>query len=394
LHPAAPADRPLRLKRRGLTILACGLFLAAAWALSHAPDFVEHVYARRISFQIARALSLATGVVPIGLAEFALAGVVLYLIVPFVLAAVQVARRRRRLTNALAAGVLRVAVLAAVVASAFYLVWGLNYARAPLADRLGWPPIERPADEAAYRRHVEEIATLTKQLVDATNAAYREAMGGDDLGRQSELPGGRAVLDAALDAALPRVQQRLALEPAVAAARGRAKPVAASLLMNHLSLGGFYFPWTGEANYNRLQPAPTVPQAVAHEKAHQRGIALEDEANFIGYLACVMSDDPYARYSGYFFAQQQLLHELAARDLDRARALIGQRAAGVQRDADFIRAFWRQYEGTASRVSLAVNDRYLKSQGVRRGIASYAASRSLIVLFARHNHGDARIQRP
>ena len=52
-------------------------------------------------------------------------------------------------------------------------------------------------------------------------------------------------------------------------------------------------------------------------------------------------------------------------------------------------AFWTRYEGTAERVSRRVNDRYLKSQGVKEGIAAYAASRDLIVLFARQNGGKA-----
>jgi hypothetical protein len=159
--------------------------------------------------------------------------------------------------------------------------------------------------------------------------------------------------------------------------------------MNHLRLTGYYFPFTGEANFNRLQPASSLPHTVAHEHAHQRGIALEDEANFIGYLACAMSDDPYARYSGYLFAQRQLLSELAARDMARAQALVARRLPGVQRDVDFVRTFWQQYEGRAARLNEAVNDRYLRAQGERRGVASYAASRSLIVLFARHNGGTA-----
>jgi hypothetical protein len=69
--------------------------------------------------------------------------------------------------------------------------------------------------------------------------------------------------------------------------------------------------------------------------------------------------------------------------------LLARRLPGVQRDVDFIRAFWTKYEGTATRVSQTVNDRYLKSQGVKAGIGAYAASRNLIVLYARQNGGKA-----
>ena len=53
-----------------------------------------------------------------------------------------------------------------------------------------------------------------------------------------------------------------------------------------------------------------------------------------------------------------------------------------------------QYEGAPSRLSATVNDAYLRSQGEKRGIAAYAASRSLIVLFARRNGGSAVLERP
>jgi hypothetical protein len=383
---------PLHLRRRGLTILACVACLAALWGLAQSPAFVD-IYARTVGARIARGLSAITGVVPMSLAEILIGGALVSVIVRSIALVVQAIRGTRRLLNALAAAVLPIATAASVVVAFFYLAWGLNYARAPLADRLGWPPIERPADDRQNRQLADEIAGLAGQLVDATNANYRQFAGRDDLERPSVRSDASPALDAVLESAYAGVQRRLGLEPAFAAARGRAKPIFASELMNELRLGGFYFPWTGEANYNRLEPASTLPHTIAHEKAHQRGIALEDEANFIGYLVCITSDDPYARYSGYLFAQRQLLNELAVRDLAGARALIARRLAGVQRDVDFSRAFWARYEGAASRVSERVNNTYLRSQGERRGTAAYAASKSLIVLFARHNGGSAVVAR-
>ena len=196
-----------------------------------------------------------------------------------------------------------------------------------------------------------------------------------------------SALDAALDESFARVQRELGLEPQFAASRGPAKPFLGSRLLSHFQLTGFYFPWTGEANYNRHTPGPTLPHTMAHEKAHQRGIAREDEANFIAYLVCIMSADPYAQYAGYFFAQRHLLAELVGRNPARAKELVKLGSAGVWRDVTFIRDYWAQFEGVAARVSYTVNDRYLKSQGIRAGVASYAASRSLILLYARQRGG-------
>lgn len=60
---------------------------------------------------------------------------------------------------------------------------------------------------------------------------------------------------------------------------------------------GYYFPFSMEANYNRQMYITNVPVTMCHELSHLKGFILEDEANFIGYLACVDSQDPLFRYS-------------------------------------------------------------------------------------------------
>ena len=158
--------------------------------------------------------------------------------------------------------------------------------------------------------------------------------------------------------------------------------------MSEIGLAGFYSPWTGEANFNPDLPPCQLPHIVAHEKAHQRGVANEAEANFLGYLACVYSDDPYVRYSGLLFAQRQLIIELLLRDRPRGEALLKQRLPGVQRDVNEMKAFWNRYEGRAHSVSLAVNNAYLRANGVEGGLMSYALSARLLVMYARHNAGS------
>ncbi len=62
---------------------------------------------------------------------------------------------------------------------------------------------------------------------------------------------------------------------------------------------GYYFPFSMEANYNRQMYITNMPVTMCHELSHLKGFILEDEANFIGYLACVDSEDPLFRYSAY-----------------------------------------------------------------------------------------------
>ena len=62
---------------------------------------------------------------------------------------------------------------------------------------------------------------------------------------------------------------------------------------------GYYFPFSMEANYNTSMYIVNVPATLCHELAHLKGFIYEDDANFIGFLACINSDDPFYRYSGY-----------------------------------------------------------------------------------------------
>jgi hypothetical protein len=76
--------------------------------------------------------------------------------------------------------------------------------------------------------------------------------------------------------------------------------------MTWLSVAGFYSPFTAETDFNREQPAWDLPFSMAHEKAHQRGYAREDEASLIGFLACIDASDPFVRYSGYLHSLKVL----------------------------------------------------------------------------------------
>lgn len=62
---------------------------------------------------------------------------------------------------------------------------------------------------------------------------------------------------------------------------------------------GYYFPFSMEANYNDVMYIMNKPSTFCHELAHLKGYIYEDEANFIGFLACISSEDIVFQYSGY-----------------------------------------------------------------------------------------------
>lgn len=90
----------------------------------------------------------------------------------------------------------------------------------------------------------------------------------------------------------------------------RPKAMYFSDFMCQQHMQGYYFPFSMEANYNDVMYVMNKPFTMCHELAHLRGYIFEDEANFIGYLACVQSDDIYFQYSGYLCAFSYLENDL------------------------------------------------------------------------------------
>ena len=90
----------------------------------------------------------------------------------------------------------------------------------------------------------------------------------------------------------------------------RPKALLSSDFMCQQYMQGYYFPFSMEANYNDVMHILNKPATMCHELAHLRGYIYEDEANFIGYLACVQSEDAFFRYAGYLSVLTYLNNDL------------------------------------------------------------------------------------
>jgi hypothetical protein len=198
------------------------------------------------------------------------------------------------------------------------------------------------------------------------------------------MPADLPLLERAVDQGWVRTADVLELPASVGAAYGRVKRPWISPLLARMSLFGVYAPFTAEANVVDGVPAVRAPMSMCHEKAHQRGIAVEAEANFMGFLACALAPDAHARYSAASFAQSQLVNALPQRE---RRRVAGTRLPGVQRDLDDLNAYLDRNRTRASAVQSAVNDRYLRANRVPGGIRSYSLSVRLLILYAQRNGG-------
>ncbi len=161
----------------------------------------------------------------------------------------------------------------------------------------------------------------------------------------------------------------------------RLKPVMLSRAMSYTHITGVYTFFTGEANINVDFPDYTIPFTAAHELSHQRGIARENEANFMAFIVCLQSSDAYIRYCAYLN-----MYEYVSSALYRADSTLYSRAYAtlplcVRGELQAYSAFYEQYrDSAASGVSEAVNDTFLKLHGTE-GTKSYGMVVDLAVAY-------------
>jgi hypothetical protein len=215
-----------------------------------------------------------------------------------------------------------------------------------------------------------ELEALGSMMVESVNQAYVEAHAGGRSPERSEIV---KILNESLDSAA-----ELNLLP-----RGNyapPKPVFSSEILTRLGISGIYFPFTAEPNYNADMPDFQIPFTIAHEMAHQRGVARESEANFVAYVVCVNSRDPFVRYSGYRNGLG-VLSELHKVEPERAKELSRRLSPGYREDSRRAALFWAKALGAAGALSHRVNDLYLRANRVKAGAADYSNSTTLIIAY-------------
>lgn len=160
------------------------------------------------------------------------------------------------------------------------------------------------------------------------------------------------------------------------------KNIAMSDLLSYTHITGIYTYYTGEANINYIFPDYTLPYTMAHEMAHQRGIAREDEANFVAFLVCIESDDPYILYSAYLNMYEYVASALRSADAEAYSELVALKGVKIISEHTAYSDFFDKYrDSVASDVADTVNDTYLNIQGQTSGTKSYGLVVDLAVAY-------------
>lgn len=271
---------------------------------------------------------------------------------------------RRRWAKAYRTGMTILSVSAAMFAL-FCLWWGVLYYSDSFTEQAG---LERRDIS------VQELETVTRYFAEQANSAGEHVERGEDgvfrADKSDIFRRSPDIYDGAEQ-----------IFPCLAAPAVRAKPVLLSRLLSYIRYTGFFFPYTAEANLNADSPACLLPSTIAHELAHLRGVAREDEANFCAVVACMESGDEDYRYSGALLAYIYLGNALYSADYDAWREVYSTLSENVRADLRANNDYWARFETPAADVSEKVYESFLQTYGDDRGMQSYGACVDLLTVY-------------
>lgn len=149
------------------------------------------------------------------------------------------------------------------------------------------------------------------------------------------------------------------------------KPSLFSYLGNYLGFQGYYNPFSGEAQVNTTVPRFLEPYVTTHEMAHQLGYGKENEANFVGFLACRAYNNNAFRYSVYYDMYNYSLGEVYRRDTAMAKAFQLKVHPQVKKDQEEFRHFYRKYRNPIEPIIMWGYGHFLKANNQPAGKRSY-----------------------
>jgi Protein of unknown function (DUF3810) len=342
-----------------LIVLAAGIKL-----LSRSPRSVETLYATGLYPVIARLQRILFGWIPFSIGDILYAALIVWLLyglVTFV----------RKLVNRQLNGgwflswLEKVFFTVLLVYVLFNGLWGLNYDRMGVADQL-------QLDVRPYT--TEDLNNLLTRIGRRLNEL-------DSLGRigRQRLMQPHNVFAGAVQSydSLSVLDRRFAY---------RSPSIKSSLfgyLDNYMGFGGYYNPFTGEAQVNVNVPAFTQPFTTCHEMGHQLGYAKENEANFAGYLSARSSPDPSFRYSVYFDLYLYAARELYARDSNLVRPVRESLHRAVRQDFRDLQQFNRKFVNPFEPVIRRIYGSYLVANQQPQGLMTYDEVNAWLIAYAR-----------
>ncbi len=304
------------------------------------PEWVEKVYSQQLYPVLASVLSTISEEFPFSLDDL------FYIILIFSLFLIVFLRIRKKITWR-QSGKIVLNVLA-LTYTCFYLFWGFNYFRPGVNTRLTLP--ERKADTT-------EFIPILKSLINQTNNSYTNFEKFD-----------KQEIDKQIEASYQKLAPALGIK--YPAGKRHPKSITFSRFFAQAGISGYYGPFFSEVHVNSFILPVEYPFVLAHEKAHQLGITSEAEANFYAWLVCSQSSSKQLQYSANISVLRFFLYQ--AYRLKQYPEIVKELKQPVKDDFKRIRQHWLELRNDkVDRVATKVNDTYLKTNQVEKGIDDY-----------------------
>lgn len=355
-----------------ILLLPGGVLLS--YISSFSPSLIEGAYSNGFNKITGQILSTITGVLPFSLAELVILFLVIFVIYSLVSMIVKAVKGTFKKRYIILNYFINLLVFVSIIYFTFIIIWGLNYHRLPFS-------IIAKLDVQSVS--VKELGDICEIFINRANT-LRNSVNQDSNGFMDIQGGYRDVFNRTFKG----YEKAAMIYPELGGRYGIPKGVILSQAMSYAGISGVYFPFTGEANVNIDSPDSEIPFTACHEMAHQRGFAREDEANYIAYLACIMSPDRDFQYSGTLLAQINLMNTLYSYDRSRYDSLKQTYSKAVAQDLSEIAAFWHKYQGPIERISTKINDTYLKANNQKDGVYSYGRMVDLLIAEYRKNKAN------
>lgn len=243
---------------------------------------------------------------------------------------------------------LKVARILALMYSFFYLSWGFNYFRPDIGKRIGLDVIK--VDQKLFRSMLDSVIILT-------NANYVSVGTSDYILIDRKIEESYSLNSKMLDVKYPNGYRR-------------PKSMLFSNLISKFGISGYFGPFFNEINLNRRLLPMEYPFLLAHEKAHQFGIAGEADANLAAFIVCITSDDPRLKYSGYLALLLYFLED--AQYFSDYRDYLAKLDKPVIDELKFRQQYYFGLQNeTMGKAHETVYDAYLKGNHVPHGVENY-----------------------
>lgn len=314
------------------------------------PEFIERYYSNGIYPYISSFFRIVLGWIPFSVGDLLLA-FGLYTFIRFLLRLI-----KSRFHNFIAKFVHFTAVLS-IIYFCFYLFWGLNYYREPLAKNLNYK-------QSAYT--TEQLQEVTVHIIEKLHTFQLKITKNDTLKVENPYSQKEMYLMAVVG------YENLSKDfPQLRYQYRSVKSSLMSLLQTYNRTSGYLNPLTGEAQVNDRIPKTGYPTTTCHEMAHQIGFAAENEANFIGFLAANYNPDMYFKYASYRMAFGYCISELRKRNKNVSDTLWKTLNKGVTKDFSSSYNFWQQYNNPFEPFIKKGYNTYLKANNQDKGVDSY-----------------------